>query len=156
MEDLNPNWVMSNQRQQIEEFFSSYEEHFNNALSGGASNIEEILAQSFANCFIESSPLGVNCGKNDEQFPDAIRKGIAFYKSIGSESMHITNTHITFLDELHAMCKVSWTYTYLKNEQTGTIDFAVIYFVRLSGDGVKIFAYIAGDEQKALRESGLV
>ena len=148
--------MSGNQRQKIEEFFAAYEEHFNNALSGRVSNIEEVMAQSFANCFIESSPLGVNCGKNDEHFPDVIKHGIGFYKSIGSESMHITNTHITFLDELHAMCKVSWTYTYRKEGKTGTIDFVVIYFVRLTEDEVKIFAYIAGDEQKALRERGLV
>ena len=147
---------MVDQIKHIEEFFRTYEENFNDALSGNVDNIGEILSGSFSDCFIESSPAGVNCGKNDAQFINVIKQGILFYKTIGSESMHVTDTDITLLDQMHAMCKVSWKYSYKKDAHQGTIDFFVIYFLRFTGNEVKIFAYIAGDEQKALREAGLV
>ena len=147
---------MENRRKKIEEFFSLYEKNFNDSLSDYTNNINEIMASSFADCFIESSPAGVNCGKNDEQFAYVIRQGIGFYRSIGSESMHITDKEITLLDDLHAMCKISWKYVYRKDGKEGTIDFVVFYFVRTSDEVIKIFAYIAGDEQKALKEKGLI
>ena len=147
---------MENRRKKIEEFFSLYERNFNDSLSGHTDNINDIMARSFADCFVESSPAGVNCGKNDEQFANVIRQGIGFYRSIGSESMHITDKEITFLDDLHAMCKISWKYVYRKDGKEGTIDFVIFYFVRTTDDSIKIFAYIAGDEQKALKEKGLV
>lgn len=147
---------MENRRKKIEDFFTSYEQHFNDSLTGHTDNINEIMANSFADCFVESSPAGVNCGKNDDQFANVIRQGIGFYKSIGSLSMHITEKEITLIDDLHAMCKISWIYAYRKDGKEGTIDFVVYYFVRTPDEGIKIFAYIAGDEQKELKARGLI
>lgn len=147
---------MEERSQTIQTFFEEYERHFNDSLNDQIADIEEIMSESFAECFVESSPVGVMCGKNDDNFIRNILKGIEFYKSIGSKSMHITDTQIESLDNYHDMVKVQWQYAYEKNQNTGTIDFQVIYFLRTVEDEMKIFAYIAGDEQKALQERGLV
>jgi hypothetical protein len=113
------------------------------------------MSQFFEQCFVESSPAGVTCGKNDEQFIEKVRSGFDFYKSIGSKSMTIVSKDITLLDDLHAMAKIYWRYSYVKDEREGTIDFTNYYFVT-TRDQVKIFGYIAGDEQKALADKGLM
>jgi hypothetical protein len=145
---------MSKRKKNIEEFFSAYEAHFNNSLSGEHVTSEE-MSQFFEQCFVESSPAGVICGKNDDQFIEKIRSGFDFYKSIGSKSMSIVSKDITVLDELHALAKIYWRYSYVKDEREGTIDFTNYYFVT-TRDQVKIFGYIAGDEQKALADKGLM
>jgi hypothetical protein len=145
---------MSKRKKNIEEFFSAYEAHFNKALSNEHVTSEE-MAQFFEDCFIESSPQGVICGKNDNQFIEKIQSGFEFYKGIGSKSMTIVSKDVTLLDDLHALAKIYWRYSYMKEEREGTIDFTNYYFVT-TRDQVKIFGYIAGDEQKALADKGLV
>lgn len=145
---------MSKRKKSIEEFFSAYEAHFNNSLTSDHVTKDE-MSQFFEGCFVESSPAGVICGRNDEQFIEKIQSGFEFYKSIGSKSMTIVSRDITLLDELHALAKIYWRYTYIKDEREGTIDFTNYYFVT-TRDQVKIFGYIAGDEQKALADSGLM
>ena len=146
---------MSKRKKHIEEFFTAYETHFNNAILNEQSNIKEEIAGSFENCFIESSPAGVICGKNDAQFIDKVKAGFAFYRSIGSKGMTIVSKDVALLDDLHALVKVYWRYSYVKEGREGSIDFTNYYLVT-TNDQVKIFAYIAGDEQKALSEKGLV
>lgn len=147
---------MEERSQTIQTFFEAYERHFNDSLNEQIADIEEIMSASFSECFEESSPLGVNCGRNVDSFLKNILKGIEFYKSIGSKSMHITDTQIESLDNYHDMVKVQWHYAYQKNHNAGTVDFQVIYFLRTVEEEMKIFAYIAGDEQKALQERGLM
>ena len=85
-----------------------------------------------------------------------MKQGMDFYKKIGSTSMQIRNKEITPLDALHAMAKISWRYAYRKDEKEGFIDFDGFYFLRITDEAVKIFAYVTGDEQAALREHGLI
>lgn len=54
------------------------------------------------------------------------------------------------------MARVYWHYSYLKDGKPGTIDFHIIYLLTTVNNEIKIFAYIAGDEQKALKERGLI
>ncbi|HMG93450.1 MAG TPA: hypothetical protein VK589_25505 [Chryseolinea sp.] len=145
---------MSKRKKNIEEFFSAYEALFNKSLSNEHVTNEE-MSQFFEECFVESSPAGVICGKNDDQFLEKIQSGFDFYKSIGSKSMTIVSKDITLLDDLHALAKIYWQYSYVKDEREGTIDFTNYYFVT-TRDQVKIFSYIAGDEQKALADKGLL
>jgi hypothetical protein len=140
----------------ISQFFDDYAKRFNEALSGAEPDVENTIA-SFAPCFVEASPVGIICSKNDERFKDAIPRGYDFYKSIGTQSMKICSQVITVLDDLHAMVKIHWQSLYVK--QTGNkeeIGFDVHYFVQVKDEQVKIFAYITGDEKKLLDERGLV
>ena len=147
---------MSKRRKNIEEFFNAYESHFNDAISNESIDMEEVVS-AFANCFVESSPAGVFCGQNDAGFLDKIKQGFEFYKRIGTRGMNIISKEITLLDDFHSLAKIYWRYSYVKDNAPGTIDFNVFYLVNTIYDNeIKIFAYIAGDEKKALKERGLI
>ena len=147
---------MKDKREQIENFFNLYAERFNKFLVEGVVDAEE-TSGCFSDCFIESSPVGVICGKNDEQFKEVIPQGYAFYKSIGISSMDIVSKDITVLDDYHAMVKVHWNSAFTGTDSLeGSIQFDVIYFLQTMGEEFKIFAYITGDEQAALKENGLI
>jgi hypothetical protein len=146
---------MSKRKKAMDDFFSSYEKHFNDAMADSTSDVTDSIKNSFADCFVESSPVGVICGKNNDEFVGKIKQGFDFYRSIGSTGMNIISKEVSMLDDLHAMVNVYWRYSYSKDDKPGTIDFHVIYLLTLVNEP-KIFAYIAGDEQKALKEKGLI
>jgi len=147
---------MSKKKKAVEEFFSMYENQFNSGLATDGANIGDEIGRSFADCFVESTPAGVRCANRDT-FANKVRDGFNFYKGIGSKSMTIVSKDISLLDDLHAMAKVYWKYDYEKEGKSGSIDFHVIYFLTFASDNLpKIFAYVAGDEQKVLREKGLI
>ena len=145
---------MSKRKKNIEEFFSAYEAHFNKALTNDQTIADEV-GQFFEDCFIESRPEGVVCEKNDDQFIQKIKSAFECDKGIGSKSMTIIAKDITLIDDVHALAKIYWRYSYSKDEREGTIDFTNFYFLS-TRDQVKIFGYIVGDEQKALAEKGLL
>ena len=144
------------QQYEIENFFNRYEARINDALSGAEPDIEEVV-NSFASEFIEASPAGVISAKNDKKFRKAISQGWNFYKKIGIRSMDILSMQITLLDKLHAIVKVHWNSSFVrKNKTNGDIAFDVFYLMQKTGDDLRIFAYIAGDEQQALKDEGLI
>lgn len=147
---------MSKRKKNLEEFFSKYESNFNSSLNGDGSGVAEAVQPFFAKCFVEASPAGVICGQNDNSFVEKIKQGFQFYRGIGSKSMNITSKDITLIDDLHASVKIYWRYTFEKEGTEGSIDFHNIYFLTTVDGEPKIFAYIAGDEQKALKEHGLI
>ncbi len=148
---------MDNKQQYLDIFFDQYAGRFNQALKGEEAPDIEGTANSFAHYFIESSPLGVVCSKNDEKFKDAIPRGFDFYESIGVTSMNILSKEITILNDFHALVKVQWSSAFMrKDHSSGTIEFEVFYLLHMEKNDYKIFAYITGDEQKALKEQGLV
>jgi hypothetical protein len=142
---------------QLETFFSSYQERFNQALGDLATDDVEGTASAFADFFVEASPVGVSGGKNDDEFRAMIPKGNAFYRSIGTQSMKIEAITITPLDDFHVQAKVSWHSEFKKKDGSKeSIDFDVIYFLQILDGPPKIFAFITGDEQKAYKEKGIV
>lgn len=142
-------------RQDLEAFFDEYEARFNDALKGSP-DIDATVA-AFADTFIEASPKGIICGQNDEQFREAIPKGYDFYRSIGTKAMRIVWRNITPLDDYHALVKIHWQALYERPDADDEkIDFDVVYFVQMLEDTPKIFAYVTGDEQRVLKEHGLI
>ena len=140
----------------IEAFFDNYRARFNASLQGAEVDVDGTV-DSFSDCFIEASPVGINCGKNDKSFRKKIPKGYEFYKKIGTRSMLIEKREVTQLDDLHALVKITWRSEYnRKNDSMLTLDFDVFYLVQNTEQGIKIFAYITGDEQKLLKENGLI
>lgn len=149
---------MADIQQKIGRFFDNYAARMNGALGESPSvNVEEVAGQ-FASYFVEASPVGVNGGSNGAEFRAMIPRGYEFYRKIGTQSMNITDRQITPLDEFHWMVKVHWKADYLtRAEKRETIEFDVIYFVQILNDEMpKIFAYITGDEQRVMREHGLI
>jgi hypothetical protein len=86
-----------------------------------------------------------------------IPQGWEFYRQIGVQSMNIQSKDVIMLDEMHAMVRVLWNCAFIRKDNTkGDISFEVIYMVQLRKEGPKIFAYVTGDEHKALSEEGLI
>jgi hypothetical protein len=144
------------QPHEIENFFNRYEARFNDVLAGGEPDIDETV-NSFAAWFIEANPAGVTVGKNDKKFKKTIGEGWSFYKSVGIRSMDIRSTQITILDALHALAKVHWNCSFERENKTkGDLSFDVFYLIQKKEEAIRIFAYITGDEQQALKDAGLV
>jgi hypothetical protein len=143
--------------EQLETFFEEYEARFNRALSGTTTADVDATQAAFADCFVEASPSGVSCGKNDANFRAQIPKGNEFYRSLGTQSMKIISLKITPLDEYHTQVKVHWRAVYKKKDDSQEkIDFDVFYFLQTLNRQPKIFAYITGDEQAVYKERGLL
>jgi hypothetical protein len=142
-------------KQQLRTFFAAYEKRFNDFLAGEKLDSEGTI-NSFAPFFVEASPVGIVGGANDKNFKSNIEKGYKQYKNIGTRRMVIQSIDIQIIDDLHAMVKIHWLSEYEKNRELISIAFDVIYFVQTVDGDSKIFAYITGDEQKALKEAGLI
>ena len=141
---------------EIENFFNRYEARVNEALSNGEVDIDDAVS-SFASDFIEASPAGVIVGKNDKKFRKSISQGYSFYKEIGIRSMDILSTQTTILDKFHAMVKVHWNSSFVRpNKSKGDIAFDVYYLIQKMEEDIRIFVYITGDEQQALKDEGLI
>lgn len=139
----------------IYNFFAAYEKRFNDALKGETD--VEGTAHAFASYFVEASPAGIHGGSNDEEFRKNIPKGMDFYRHIGTHSMEIVSQEVNQLDDLHFMVKIHWKARYRNKDNTDlAIEFDVIYFLQRQESGLKIFAYITGDEDKVMREHGLI
>ena len=139
----------------IYNFFAAYEKRFNNALKGETD--VEGTANGFAPYFVEASPAGIHGGSNDQEFRKKIPQGMDFYRQIGTHSMEILSQDVTPLDDMHFMVKIHWKATYKNKDNTDlAIEFYVIYFLQHRENELKIFAYITGDEDKIMREHGLI
>jgi hypothetical protein len=144
------------QQHEIENFFNRYEARFNEALTDDEVDIDETV-NSFTSDFLEASPGGVTVGKNDRKFRKAITQGYAFYKKIGIRSMDILSMQTTILDKIHALIKVHWNCLFVRPDKTkGDLAFDVFYLLQKQGDDIRIFTYITGDEQQALKDEGLI
>jgi predicted ester cyclase len=139
----------------VKSFFASYAERFNRSLQGEKVVVDDV-AGSFASHFVEASPTGVHGGKNGLLFRWMIPRGVAHYKKIGTRQMRIAGLEVEALDPLHALAKVHWDSRYTKRDGSGArIAFDVTYLLHFEDGEPKIFAYIAGDEERALREHGI-
>jgi hypothetical protein len=145
---------MDKRHQQIAAFFDDYEDRFNQGLNGELLDIDDTI-NSFTDCFVESSPVGVICSNKDD-LRKKTPEGYAFYKKIGITAMNILAKEITTIDKFHTQARILWQSVYTKNEVTDTFEFDVIYFLYSYNEEHKIFSYITGDEQNALKKLGLV
>ena len=143
--------------QSIREFFEAYARRFNDSLrADGRVDVQGVL-DSFADYFVASNPSGVQGGRNGVLFRWMVPRGFARYRRMGTKRMVIRSLEVTELDSMHALAKVGWHSEYVKKSgEAVAIDFDVIYLLRVGDHHPKIFAYISGDEQKALREHGVI
>lgn len=139
----------------IKEFFSRYERFFMQSLSGEVDANEMSLL--YAQEFIAASPVGVMTGKNDAQFEQVLVQGYEQYRKIGTNGMSVRSVRTSPIDKLHCMAHVAWTATYsTADRQDIAIDFEVHYLVQELEGKPQIFGWIAGDEQKLLKEYGVI
>lgn len=140
----------------IAKFFEAYAKRLNDALGESPSIDTDGAVHSFADYFVGSTPVGVRGAKNGWLFRLMVPRGYRHYRKIGTKSMTVSSLEVSELDSLHAMAKVHWDSLYEKEGKEIRIEFDVIYFLTFQSGEPKIFSFIAGDEQKVLKEHGLV
>jgi hypothetical protein len=139
----------------VNELFERYQELFKNALKNTI-NMEQVMS-SYASAFIAASPAGVRVGQNDEQLKQAMQQGFEHYRHIGTKDMRLRAVRIAPIDERHCLAHVAWTATYDRgNDPDISIDFEVHYFVQQINGTPKIFGWVSGDEQAALKQHGII
>lgn len=139
----------------IDDFFNQYASTMNSALFGDVPDLGAVT-RSFSDFVVGASPQGVMGGRNDEAFRKSITDGIDFYKRIGIISMNIMSKEVTALDDFHAMVKVYWKSFYGNERLSGEISFEVVYLIQVLDRSPKIFAFVTGDEQAALKRHNLI
>lgn len=139
----------------IAKFFERYERFFAQSLSGTIDANE--ISSLYAKEFIAASPLGVMTGKNDIQLQQTMTQGYEQYRKIGTKEMRVRGMRISPIDELHCVAHVAWTAVYSTADSSNiTIDFEVHYLMQEFDKNPQIFGWISGDEQKLLKEYGVV
>jgi len=147
---------MPDHRPLIRRFFTAYAKRMNDALKEDPAIDTAGVLRSFADYFVEASPAGVIGGKNGLRFRLMVPRGFRYYKRIGATAMLISSLTVTRLDPLHYLARVAWDSRYqTKQGRKMRIRFTNIYLLQVKGKQPKIFAYITGDEKKALRDHGL-
>ena len=137
----------------IRPFFETYAKRMNEALADpGAIDVAGTQA-AFADYFVGADPNGVRGGKNGLFFRLMIPRGIMHYRKIGTLAMDVVGLQVTDLDECHALAHVHWLARYEGGKE---IAFTNIYLLQIRNGVPKIFAWITGDEQQALREHGII
>ncbi len=139
-------------------FFRRYAERFQRSLDDPSDVDTDGVVDSFAEYFVESSPAGVQGGKNGLRFRFALGRGFAHYRKIGTVSMRVAKLEVVPLDALHAMATVTWDSRYRRRKDGAPVKivFANRYFLAIRKGVPKIFAYVTGDEQALLKKHGLV
>lgn len=140
--------------QSVRALLQRHAANFNAALAG-RDDLEETAAV-FAEAFLAATPAGVMTGRNDDSLRQAIGAGNAHYRATGALGMKIRDVAVTPIDDLHAMAKVGWRARYRRKDGSETdIDFDVTYLVQALNGDPKIFAWISGDEEAALKGAGV-
>jgi hypothetical protein len=139
----------------FDEFFSRYVAAYNRSL-GGKVDVDGIRSH-FTESFLAAGPGTVRCGKNNWLFSLVLKRGYAYYKKIGTRRLAVRRVEVTPIDELHHLARVFYTGDFEKKSgEQIHIDFEVSYLLQTREGGPKIFAFIAGDEEAAYREKGLL
>jgi hypothetical protein len=132
----------------VRKLFTEYEKAFD-ALDLSKS------AEFFADTFISAGPRGV-IAQSKAEFLKLAHQAADFYKSLGQTSARILSMDETSISNEYSMVKVHWGVTFKKTGDK-MIEFDVTYFVQNTGNEPKIIMFIAHqDEQKAMRELGLM
>ncbi|MDX9996846.1 MAG: nuclear transport factor 2 family protein [Phenylobacterium sp.] len=139
----------------IRALFDRYARAFNQALVDEP-DLDEI-ATFYAPEFIAASPAGVATGRNDDRLRAVMAQGYDRYRAIGTRDMRVRSVRVTPVDDLHALAHVAWIATYARPDLSETrIDFEVAYLVQDLGEGPRIFGWVTGDEEAALKAHGVV
>ena len=140
----------------VRELFNDYGRVSNDALRDPQSVDADKVMSFFAAYFVGSTPKAVFGGPNGDEFRAVIPQGFARYREIGGKQMLMTGVTVTSLNDLHALAEVGWEFVYVNQAgESGRICFTNFYFVTIADGDARIFAYVTGDEEKAMKEHGL-
>jgi hypothetical protein len=144
--------------QQVEDFFAAYGKRSNDALQDPPREDVDGLVASFAPFLVGAGPKGVFGAPNGEDFRKMIPQGFARYREVGGKAMTVTRVKVTELDDFNAMARVDWDFAYErpKDGRKGHITFQNLYFLNFATGEPKVFAYITPDEERAMKDHGLI
>ena len=135
----------------LKQFFARYEE--------GANTFDpDLVTSQFAESFMGAGPSGVLCGRNDQEFREAIAQREEFFRQIGFRSARVLDVVETPVDECYTMAKVHWHMAFEK-EPGNLLEFKffITYFLYDPGSGPKVVFYIShDDEQQVMKDAGLI
>ncbi len=144
---------MSRHEALIQSFFDAYAARTNAAITDPKRIDVKAMRAAFADYFVGADPNGVAGGRNGFLFRLMIPRGIKYYRKIGTLAMDLSGVRVTDLDDHHAMAHVDWNARYKGGRE---IAFTNIYFLQVRGGAAKIFAWVTGDEQQALKKAGVI
>ncbi|MEI2807839.1 nuclear transport factor 2 family protein [Albidovulum sp.] len=140
---------------EVRALFDRYERVVRDALAGRID--KEETAALYAAEVIAASPAGVRSGRNDETFRQVLAQGYEHYRAIGTREMRIRALRITPIDAHHCLAHVAWRALYARDDLPETaVDFDVHYLVQVLDGAARVFGWVAGDEEAALRQHGVV
>ncbi len=138
----------------FDSFFTAYAEAYNRSLDGEVQHAA--IRACFTDCFVAAGPQGSSCGHNDDSFSKTLDEAYAFYRKIGTKRMNVRRVHPTRIDAAHYLVRVFYSADYVKKDGSPlNIDFDVAYLIEDHG-GLRIFAFVAGDEMALYKQHGLV
>ncbi|TPI23255.1 MULTISPECIES: nuclear transport factor 2 family protein [unclassified Mesorhizobium] len=139
----------------VQKFFKTYEKVYNDAIAGNV-DMDDFGAM-YSTGFVSVTPAGVMVGENGKKFQDTMRKGFEAYRAMGSKTMTCKDVSVTAIDQGRCVAKVEWSGEYeRKDKRLVTIDFEVDYLVERREGSLKVFGWIAGDEQAEFKKHGLL
>jgi hypothetical protein len=149
---------MTGHREQIESFFAAYAKRSNDALRSPPIEDVDGVVGAFAPFFVEASPKGVMGGANGDEFRQMVPQGFAKYRAVGGKAMRVTRVKTTELDDFNAFARGDWEFDYVRKSdgRSGTVVFQNIYFLNFADGTPKVFAYITPDEERAMKDHGLI
>lgn len=139
----------------VQKFFKAYEKVYNDAIAGNV-DLDDV-GNMYSTGFVSVTPAGVTVGENDQKLKDTMKKGFEAYRALGSKKMTCADVSVMPIDQDHCVAKVQWSGEYeRKTKERLTIDFEVNYLVERRDGHLKVFGWIAGDEQAEFRKHGLL
>ncbi|WEF23845.1 nuclear transport factor 2 family protein [Paracoccus sp. S3-43] len=139
----------------VTQLFRDYEALTARGLRGDVD--ADAFAAFFAPEFIGASPQGVRGDKNDAAMREAMAEEFVHHRKVGAKAMRIEAIRVLPLDAAHCVASVDWIASYgRKAGSDAQIRFTVHYFVQRTADGPRIFGWVSGDEQAALKEQGIL
>ncbi|CDX59584.1 conserved hypothetical protein [Mesorhizobium plurifarium] len=139
----------------VQKFFKAYEKIYNDAIAGNV-DMDDFGAM-YSTGFVSVTPAGVITGENGPQFKDVMKNGFEAYRAMGSKTMTCKDVSVMAIDEDRCVAKVEWSGDYERKDRSPvTIDFEVDYLVERRDGSLKVFGWIAGDEQAEFKKHGLL
>ncbi|WP_027036787.1 hypothetical protein [Mesorhizobium ciceri] len=139
----------------VQKFFKTYEKIYNDAIAGNA-DLDDV-GDMYSTGFVSVTPAAVMVGENGQQLKDIMKKGFEAYRAIGTRRMTFVDVSVMPINQDHCVAEVNWSGDYERKDGSPvTIDFAINYLVEQRDGDLKVFGWIAGDEQAEFRKHGLM
>jgi hypothetical protein len=116
------------------------------------------VSRQYAACYVEATPRGSVCIRNDETFRKALREKQAFMDGVGFRAARAERVEDSRLDQHYSMVKVHWRIEFeSKPGKRVDAEFDNTYFVRHEGYDARVVCYISHqDEEETMRKLGLI